>query len=59
MKKIFTIIAVACLAVATPSQAQVKFGVKGGVNVTNMSLDSDMLDKSNNAGFFSGPTLKI
>lgn len=47
------------LMVAMPSQAQVKFGLKGGVNVTNMKLSSDVLDKSNNAGFYIGPTLKF
>ena len=34
MKKILTIIAIACIAFATPSQAQVKFGLKGGLNLT-------------------------
>lgn len=47
------------MAVATPSQAQVNFGLKGGLNVTNMSLSSEVLDASNQAGFFVGPTVKF
>ena len=38
MKKILTIIAIACIAFATPSQAQVKFGLKGGLNLTSRFL---------------------
>ena len=60
MKKIFTVLSVAALLlVATPSQAQTSFGIKGGFNVTNMSLSSDVLNSSNRAGFFIGPTVKF
>ena len=60
MKKILTIIAIACIAFATPSQAQVKFGLKGGLNLTTLSADgkaSNIL--SNQTGFYIGPTVKI
>ena len=60
MKKILTtIVAVAALFVAAPAQAQTSFGLKGGLNVTNMTLSSDVLDVSNRAGFFVGPTVKF
>lgn len=61
MKKIFTtaILAASMFAWAGQAQAQVKFGLKGGVNVTSMSLDSKVFDASNNAGFFIGPTVKF
>lgn len=60
MKRVFTALmfAVALIA-AIPSQAQVKFGLKGGLNVTSMSLSSDVIDKSNQTGFFVGPTIKV
>ena len=60
MRKIFTaaIIAVSMLF-ASNANAQVKFGLKGGLNVTNMSLNSELLDASNNQGFFIGPTVKF
>ena len=60
MKKLFTLIilaAAACFAV--PADAQVKFGLKGGLNITDMSFSSDVFDVSNRTGFFIGPTLKF
>lgn len=61
MKKIFTtaVLAAAMLFSANSAEAQVKFGIKGGLNVTSMSLDSKVLDAENRAGFFIGPTLKF
>lgn len=61
MKKIFTtaLLAAAMLFSANSAEAQVKFGIKGGLNVTSMSLDSKVLDAENRAGFFIGPTLKF
>lgn len=61
MKKIFTtaVLAAAMLFSANNAEAQVKFGIKGGLNVTSMSLDSKVLDAENRAGFFIGPTLKF
>ena len=45
---------------AIPAQAQFKFGLKGGLNITDMSLSSDELfETSNRAGFFIGPTVKF
>lgn len=62
MKKIFTLafIAIAVL-LATPANAQVKFGLKAGVNVSDLHLSnvSENFDKSNNAGGFIGPTIKF
>jgi len=60
MKKIITtIVCAVALFIALPSQAQVKFGLKGGLNVTNMSLSSDVIKKDNQTGFFVGPTVKF
>lgn len=60
MRKIFTIVLVAFgLMVATNASAQLSFGLKGGLNVTQMSFDSDVLDQSNKTGFFIGPTVKV
>ncbi len=60
MKKILTLI-VLVVAMATPSQAQFKFGLKGGLNLTSMSFsESGVKDAvSNKAGFFVGPTVKF
>lgn len=60
MKKIFTILAVAAaMLTATSAQAQVKFGLKGGLNITSMSLSKDVVSKDNQTGFFVGPTIKV
>lgn len=48
------------LTVSTPASAQsLSFGVKGGLNVTDMSFDKDVVESSNRAGFFIGPTLQV
>ena len=60
MKKILTIaVLFAALMTAVPAKAEVKFGVKGGLNLTSMSLDANAISKSNQAGFFIGPTFKF
>ena len=60
MRKFFTLVVlVAATLVAIPAQAQFKFGLKGGLNITDMSFSSDVLESSNRAGFFIGPTVKF
>lgn len=60
MKKILSLIALA-VAFAAPSQAQVKFGLQGGLNLTEMSVNKSEFESAvkNNAGFFIGPTIKL
>lgn len=60
MKKLISaILLVAALFAANPAKSQVKFGIKGGLNVTNMSFSSKDIDKSNRSGFFIGPSVKF
>lgn len=48
------------LFVSTSANAQgVKFGVKGGLNITDMNLDSKLLCELNCVGGFIGPTIKF
>lgn len=60
MRKLFF---AAVLAVASmfslQASAQLKFGLKGGVNVASMSFSSDVFDASNHTGFFVGPTVLL
>lgn len=60
MKRYFAGI-VLMLMLAMPSQAQVQFGLKGGLNLTSISLNQSELEKaiSNKSGFFVGPTVKF
>ena len=60
MKKVLCtlFVAVCCMAMAIPAQAQVSFGVKGGLNLSKMDWKVGNLDinnvKENSTGFFIG-----
>ncbi len=59
--KVLCLLAFAMFAV-TSAQAQIKFGIKGGLNLTSMSTSGNLannFDKSNQAGFFVGPLIRI
>ena len=50
------------LLVAAPAQAQVKFGVKAGLNLSKVSTSGaigDNLKNDNRAGYFIGPMLDV
>lgn len=60
MKKVLSFIVLAVsLFFANSAQAQIKLGVKGGLNVSNLKLDDDMWTADNKAGFFIGPMVKV
>lgn len=60
MKKVLSFIVLAVsLFFANPVQAQIKLGVKGGLNVSNLKLSRDNWDAENRAGFFFGPMVKV
>ena len=60
MKKILSLVfMVAAMLYATSVNAQIKFGLKGGLNVTSMSFSEDVFDASNKTGFFVGPMVKV
>lgn len=56
MKKIISVLMVAvCLMMAAPAQAQLHFGVKGGLNISKLSFSKDAFKGDNKTGFFVGP----
>lgn len=60
MKKVLsTFVIFACLWLALPAQAQVKFGLKGGLNISTLSFSQDALKGDNRTGFFIGPMAEI
>lgn len=60
MKKNLSVIMLAvALMFTVNANAQIKFGLKGGMNVTNMSFDKDVFKASNKTGFFIGPMVKF
>ena len=61
-KNIITLaVLVAALAFAMPSQAQVKFGVKAGLNLNSVSMKNfgDNMKGDNRTGFFAGVTADV
>ena len=59
MKRIITLVVLA-VAMAASVQAQgIKFGVKGGLDIINMSFDQKVFDTSNKVGWFIGPSVKV
>lgn len=58
MKKVLsTLLLVICCWLAIPAQAQIHFGLKGGIDVSKMTFSSDLLKGDNRTGFFIGPML--
>ena len=60
MKKLILLafVAVMASAFAIPGNAQLKFGVKGGVNIASVSFSNDVIDPSNVTGFQVGPMIE-
>lgn len=60
MKKIILIIAVTIVLIPTvKSQEKIQFGVKGGVNFTNMTSNDYLYDEKYKTGFYLGATVEI
>lgn len=59
MKRFLALAAVSLLLAGSANAQAIKFGLKGGLNVTDMKLSGDVFDASNRAGWFIGPTIKI
>jgi len=60
MKKIISVLmVVVAVAIAVPAQAQIKLGVKGGLNLAKADFDKSDLKTSNFTGFFIGPMVDI
>ncbi|MEG0645544.1 MAG: porin family protein [Bacteroides sp.] len=60
MKKIMSVLLVAiCLVMAIPAQAQLKFGVKGGLNLAKADFNKSDFKTDNFTGFFIGPMAEL
>ena len=58
MKKILFVVALLA-ATMTVQALGLKFGIKGGLNLTKMTFSKDVYSSDNQAGFYLGPTLKL
>jgi len=59
MKKQLLILLILCTMTNLAGFSQVKFGVKGGLNMTDINSSTIHNYEKNNNGFFFGPTAKI
>ena len=60
MKKMMKIAVLAtALTLSVNASAQVKFGLKGGINTSEVSVNDDVWKTDNRLGFFIGPTVKF
>ncbi|MDR0988869.1 MAG: porin family protein [Prevotellaceae bacterium] len=61
MKKVIRVCALAIFALmmAAPAQAQLKFGLKGGVNLSKVDFGDIQANKKNSTGFFIGPMAEV
>lgn len=57
IKKI--VICIMGLSMAATATAQVRIGVKGGLDITEMSFKHDVFNTENRLGWFFGPTLMV
>ena len=59
MKRLFSLV-VLLSAITMAMQAQnVKFGVKGGLDIQDMKFDESVINTENKMGWFIGPTLQV
>ncbi|MCD8267201.1 MAG: PorT family protein [Parabacteroides sp.] len=59
MKKITGLVLVILMTfVALPAKSQLKFGLEGGLNISSVHLNSDLLKADNVTGFQIGPMLE-
>lgn len=60
MKKfLFAVMLFAAMTFTQSANAQIKLGVKGGLDITKFSLNKDIFDVNNRTGWFIGPTIKF
>ena len=60
MKKIVGLILLAVMAlIAVPAKSQIKFGIKGGLNISSVHFNKDIVGKDNVTGFNIGPMVEV
>lgn len=59
MKKTVALVLIALAALITvPAKAQVKFGIKGGLNISTVHFNKEIMSKGNMTGFQIGPMIE-
>ena len=57
MKKVVVVLMMALLI--SPANAHVRLGIKGGMNLSKLTFDKDVVSSNNRAGFFVGPIFYV
>ena len=58
-KRIFFSLMFTFMLLAIPAQAQVRFGVKGGLDIAKLTFSDNLLKSDNKTGWFIGPTVEV
>ena len=58
MKKLVVVLMMALLMIS-PANAQVRLGINGGMNLSKLTFDKDVVSSNNRAGFFVGPIFYV
>ena len=58
MKKLVVVLMMALLMIS-PANAQVRLGIKGGMNLSKLTFDKNVVSSNNRAGFFVGPIFYV
>ena len=58
MKKLVVVLMMALMMIS-PANAQVRLGIKGGMNLSKLTFDKDVVSSNNRAGFFVGPIFYV
>ena len=58
MNKLVVVLMMALLMIS-PANAQVRLGIKGGMNLSKLTFDKDVVSSNNRAGFFVGPIFYV
>ncbi len=58
MKKLVGVLMMALLMIS-PANAQGRLGIKGGMNLSKLTFDKDVVSSNNRAGFFVGPIFYV
>ena len=60
MKRIFSLVVLlSAMTLGIQAQSNVKFGVKGGLDVQDMKFNENVFNTENKLGWFIGPTLQV
>ena len=58
-KRMFYSLLFICMLMAIPTQAQVRFGVKGGLDITKLNFSEESFKSDNKTGWFIGPMVEV